>query len=141
MQDFLKALLYVNGYLRDGEDFSTFMTYCEPAIDVWSLEKKDDMLIVKIKTYEDERKIKIIENNQMLFSYDEFVKSIINGLTQVIKTVGLYGYYKKMGYEFPLSLYLKLAIIFEKKDIDSNSLNEDVSFQQELNILNDLMKK
>ena len=118
LNDLLKATLSIGGYI-EGMNREKFTAYWEPAIDDWLLYKNENNLIIQINCFEDETRKKQIETTKIQCDYIEFIKTLFDSLTKLIKRVGIYGYRTEWDEEFPLSLYLKLYdIIYDKNYLD-----------------------
>lgn len=149
LNDLLKATLSIGGYI-EGMNREKFTAYWEPAIDDWLLYKKENNLIIQINCFEDETRKKQIETTKIQCDYIEFIKTLFDGLTKLIKRVGIYGYRTEWDEEFPLSLYLKLYdIIYDKNYLDLKewSLEETYchgshvsNISNELALLNEIFK-
>lgn len=115
LDDLLKTLLNIDNQLGNKMHLERFLTYCEPAVDDWYFVKDNQKLNITITRYEDESRGNKVKTIEIDCGYYEFVEALIQGLTVFLKKVGLYAYHIEWGQEFPLSYYLKLKDICQKK--------------------------
>lgn len=131
LDDLLKSLLYIDNQLEDELYLERFTVYWEPAIDDWYLVKDNQKLNITITSYEDESRKNKIEQIEFECDYYEFVDALIQGLTIFLKKIGLYAYHIEWGEEFPLSYYLKLKDVCQKKpQIHLEKLSLDETYGQ-----------
>ena len=130
LDDLLKAVLYIGGHIED-TNLEKFTAESEPAVDDWLLSKKENVLMIDIKSYENNTRKELIENIIIQCDYYDFIKSLFNALTKLIEKIGLYGYRIEWDEEFPLALYLKLYdIVNNTHFFDLKELTIEESYKQ-----------
>lgn len=146
LDDLLKAVLYVGGYIDD-TNLEKFTAESEPAVDDWLLSKKENELMIDIISFEDDTRKELIENDRLQCDYHDFIKNLFNALTKLIKKIGLYAYRIEWDAEFPLALYLRLYDIvkdthfFDLKEIpfeESYRQGQTTDVNNELALLTDI---
>lgn len=125
-EDLMKVLLYFSGNILD-EKKDSFRAEWEPAVDVWKVSLDNSVMSFNIKNYEDGNADQYDEEIILQCEYTAFLKDFVSEMDAVIKRFGILGYRYSWGYEFPMSLFLKL------KDICSgnNALNIEVIPKEE----------
>jgi hypothetical protein len=95
----------------------TFEWYEEPGGTVWTLERNDEEVSIKIVSYEDmysKKEIGIVFNEVCLM--DDFVIAVVNELNMLLKQHGIGGYKESwVNHEFPYNEYLKLKEFIKRK--------------------------
>ena len=117
LDDFMLALLTVDGHWPTDERKHRFRTELEPAIEYWTLSKVQDKLHIHIKNYEDTHAEAAREEVLLVCEYHRFLADFIAEMERVLSVFGLVGYRENWTYEFPISLFLKLKD--SSKDINT----------------------
>lgn len=113
--DIMMALLYLNDDWE--EDRSCFAGEWEPAVDIWTLSRRGDVLMIDIRNYSDESRAELERKITLKYDYREFLGDFIRAMSGMIQKHGLFGYRNEWEFEFPIGLYLKLADVYEKSNI------------------------
>lgn len=117
LDDFMLALLTVDGHWPADEGKHKFKTELEPAVEYWVMSKVQDELRIHIKKYVDGDINEDYEEEILICEYHKFLSAFISEMERVLSTYGLIGYRDNWTYEFPVSLFLML------KDINMKTLS------------------
>lgn len=116
IEDITKALIYVHDDWRWDEPVNSFKTISEPATAIWKMTLRQEILCINIKKYADLESTDYKEEVQLEFGYYEFLEAYITSMKTVLHKYGLLGYRKEWGYDFPMSLLVKVMDISKKSD-------------------------
>lgn len=114
IEDIMKALLYVHGDWAQDEPVNHFKAVWEPAMDMWEMTLTENTLSIDIKHYNDMEGKEYREQSNYEFNYYEFLEAFIMTMKDMLNKYGLLGYRESWGYEFPISLLVKLLDISRK---------------------------
>lgn len=139
LDNLMKALLYVNGAWPEDEKVFVFDNECEPVTEVWTLRKDNEKLNINITAFEDFTKQRFIEESVLVYDNYEFLTIFIFEIQSMLRKYGLLGYRDSWWHEFPISLFLKLIDIKEKKNLLSMSqidIEENLGLEAQRSNLN-----
>lgn len=119
----MKALLYVHKDWAQDEYVNRFKTVCEPATEKWEMFLEEEILSIHITQYRDMESKQYQGELTLKYDFSEFLREFMNAMKELINKYGLLGYRMSWGYEFPVSLFLKLMAINKN---DNGMLVEEI---------------
>ena len=129
--DILLAVLTATGEYPASEHRETFWADLEPVQAKWSIFGSNSRIRVTVAEFDSERREQE-KSVSVTLDRDVFLRDIADAFGGALRRFGLYGYRTEWGYEFPLSIYLRLKDVLD--GTDSTALTREISAKENMGL-------